>query len=96
MNKYLEFKQIPYEGKTKRFEIMSKLHGYSLGRIMWSTGWRRYIFCPAYPTDWSIDCLQDIQDFLQSLMDERKYINKKLHQNKINYMEVDAEIKLNG
>jgi hypothetical protein len=71
MSKYLEFKQVPYEGKTKRFEVISKLHGDVLGRISWHGAWRCYVFSPAFETIWNKDCLKDIQDFLQQLMDER-------------------------
>jgi hypothetical protein len=82
MSKYLEFLQIPYRGgKTKRFEVLSKNCKQTLGRIMWERGWRQYIFSPSYPTIWSRDCLKDIQDFLQQLMDERniaKIYNKGL------------------
>lgn len=73
MNPYLEFKQVPYEGKTKRFEVISIKHGYTLGRISWYGGWRCYIFSPAFETIWNKDCLKDIQDFLQQLMDERAF-----------------------
>lgn len=72
MSIYLEFKQVPYEGKTKRFEVISIKHGYSLGRISWYGAWRQYIFSPASETVWNRECLKDIQDFLQQLMDERK------------------------
>jgi hypothetical protein len=71
-SKYLEFKQVPYEGKTKRFEVMSVKHGYSLGRISWYGAWRQYTFSPAFETVWNKDCLKDIENFLQQLMDERK------------------------
>ena len=72
MNKFLEFKQIPYEGKTKRFEVISKLHGDVLGKICWYGGWRQYVFSPAYPTVWNNDCLTDIINFLEQLMESRK------------------------
>lgn len=72
MSKYLEFKKVQYEGKTKRFEVISINHGYALGRISWYGAWRQYTFSPAFETIWNKDCLKDIQDFLQQLMDERK------------------------
>ena len=72
MSKYLEFKQVPYEGKTKRFNIISKNSGDILGRISWYSPWRQYCFSPAFETIWNKDCLNDIQDFLQHLMDGRK------------------------
>ena len=46
MSKYLEFEQIPYEGKTKRFEVISKLHDVLLGEIKWFGRWRQYAFFP--------------------------------------------------
>lgn len=72
MSKYLEFKQVPYEGKTKRFEVISKNHGYSLGRISWLGKWRQYVFSPAFETVWNKDCLNDIQLFLDNLMFQRR------------------------
>jgi len=72
MSKYLEFKQVPYEGKIKRFEVISKNHGFILGRILWYVAWRQYIFHPQTETIYNKDCLNDIKNFLQQLMDERK------------------------
>ena len=103
MSKYLEFKEILFKAKTKKFEVVSKTsveqcpecmgekywlyHNYSvlclicdnkreipivLGRISWYPQWRQYIFSPCENTVWNKDCLKDIQDFLQKLMDERK------------------------
>jgi len=76
MIKYLEFKQVPYEGKTKRFEVISKNHESVIGRISWYGAWRQYTFSPAFETVWNRECLKDIQDFLQNLMDERKLNNR--------------------
>lgn len=72
ISKYLKFKQIPFKGKTKRFEIISKSSGDILGRISWYSNWRQYTFSPSYPTVWNKDCLKDIQDFIQQLMLERQ------------------------
>ena len=73
MSKYLNFQQvINFKGKTKRYEIISKSNGDVLGRIYWYAQWRQYTFSPAYPTVWNKECLKDIQNFLQQLMDERK------------------------
>lgn len=73
MAKYLIFQETSFKGKTKRFNIMSKSSGLSLGRISWYSQWRQYTFNPGYETIWNKDCLKEIQDFLQELMDERKY-----------------------
>ena len=73
MSKYLNFQQcFDFKGKTKRFEIVSKSSGDALGRISWYPQWRQYTFSPAYPTVWNVSCLQDIQNFINELMEERK------------------------
>jgi hypothetical protein len=76
MSEYLEFKQIPFKGKTKKFHIISKSSGFVLGLISWYPQWRCYTFSPAYPTTWNKDCLKDIEDFLNNLMIERKLNNR--------------------
>jgi len=73
MSEYLIFKQIPFDGKTKRFEVISKSRGDVLGRISWYGAWRQYTFSPSTNTIWNKDCLKDIQDFLMQLMEERKH-----------------------
>ena len=75
MSKYLEFieRENP-TGITKRYEIISKLHGDILGRISWYGAWRQYVFSSSTNTFWNKDCLKDIQDFLIKLMEERKYV----------------------
>ena len=72
MKSYLEFEKQFYEGKTERYNVISKTTGFVLGRIMWENGWRQYIFSPSYPTIWSKGCLKEIEDFLQQLIDKRK------------------------
>jgi hypothetical protein len=72
MSEYLIFKPISYEGKTKRFEVISKSWGAMLGRISWYNAWRQYTFSPSTNTIWNKDCLKDIQEFLIKLMQERK------------------------
>jgi len=72
MSKYLMFREVPYKGKTKRFTVVSRNSGGTLGRISWYSPWRQYCFSPVFETVWNKDCLKDIQDFLQYLMDERK------------------------
>ena len=72
MSKYLEFRQVPYKGKTKRFEVISKSQGYAIAKIQWYSAWRQYVFSSAFETVWNRECLKDIENFLQRLMDERK------------------------
>jgi len=83
MSKYLLFSQVYFTGKTKRFEIISKSSGNILGRIAWKKEWRRYALNPnsAFETFWDKDCLNDIENFLDKLMYERK-IKKAREKNK--------------
>ena len=71
-SKYLEFKQLNYKGRTKKFHVISKRAGVVLGKIYWWGAWRQYIFEPEKATVWNKDCLKNIQDFLKQLMTERK------------------------
>lgn len=73
MSTYLEFKEVLFKGKTKRFDIISKSSGDLLARIQWYPQWRQYVFLPAYPTRWNKDCLNDIEKFIENLMAERKW-----------------------
>ena len=72
MSKYLEFIEVPYKGKTKRFEVISKSSGYRLGKIAWYSQWRQYTFSPSFETIWNRDCLKDIIFFITNLMQDRK------------------------
>lgn len=67
MSKYLEFKEIPFEGKAEKFEVISKNHRYVLGRISFYPQWLQYVFSPSSETIWNKDCLNDIQKFLDKL-----------------------------
>jgi len=71
---FLEFIEVPFEGKTKWFEVRSVRSDELLGKIQFRPGWRCYVFEPCFPTIWSSDCLMDIQVFLNTLNDERKKI----------------------
>jgi len=71
-NKYLNFVEVPFEGKTKRFDVFSKSSGDLLARIQYYPQWRQYVFSPAYPTHWNTDCLMTIQLFINHLNDQRK------------------------
>lgn len=72
MSKYIEFEEVPYEGKTKRFLVMSKSQAHPLGKIQWYPAWRQYVFSPAFETVWNRTCLEDIQFFLTRLMEDRR------------------------
>jgi hypothetical protein len=74
-SKHLQFSQdMGYKGLTKKFFIRSKWDGSILGEVKWNPQWRQYCFYPniSFETQWSIDCLQDLTNFIQVLKDERK------------------------
>ena len=72
MSEYLEFVDVPnHSGKTRKVNVVSKKHGYSLGLIQWFGRWRQYVFVPAPETVFNKDCLRDIAQYLQDMMDER-------------------------
>ena len=64
--KWLRLRQVPFKGKTERWEVET-LDGKMIGRIAWSTGWRRYVLQPAYPTEWEQDCLREIAAFIEGM-----------------------------
>jgi len=58
---------------TKRYIVVSQFDQTRLGIVKWHGPWRQYIFISAnFPCNWSRDCLQDLTDFIQKLMDKRK------------------------
>lgn len=72
MKEYLEFKLIQKLPKTAVYAVVSKSDGKILGRVYWHWAWRQYIFEAFNITIWSRGCLQQIQDFIDKLMEERK------------------------
>ena len=71
--KYIYFVEVPNHGRTTKF-----FHGRNnkmdlcLGVIRWDRGWRQYCFYPNAETMFSKGCLEDVNDFIGQLMDERK------------------------
>jgi hypothetical protein len=73
-----EYKYIHFENysnpkqKTGRWMCVNNNHGTWLGEVKWYPGWRQYCFNPASDTVFSKGCLEDINNFIQQLMDGRK------------------------
>lgn len=67
MSEYINFTQIPYSGKTKRFEVTAVKTQITLGRICWYSGWRQYVFMPSFETLWNSECLKSITEYLEQL-----------------------------
>jgi len=73
MNKsYIEFELIEEKPKTKVFNVKNKNSSVILGIIKWFSSWRQYCFFPSEETIFSYGCMNEVIDFIQELMKERK------------------------
>lgn len=70
--KYLKFVVVHFKPKTKVFTVVSKRSDEELGVIEWYSKWRQYCFMPYGNTVWNPVCLQDIQNFINTIMIGRK------------------------
>ena len=71
--KYIYFIQTENpKRKTKTFDCMNNDGVTFLGEVKWECGWRQYCFFPEEQCVFAKSCLEDINDFIQQLMDERK------------------------
>lgn len=72
--KWIRFDEYPMPPgrKTKGFHVFNKDNEAFLGHIEWHTGFRKYSFYPDERTVFETQCLKDIADFLDQLMEERK------------------------
>lgn len=74
--KWIRFELLPRpEGrKTDIYQVFNKEFGELLGNISWHAPWRKYSFFPAGKNlVFEATCLQDIVNFLNKLMEERKH-----------------------
>ena len=76
-SKWIYFEKVTPEKprKTDIFKVVAKADNFVLGEIKWYPSWRCYAFYPTGNTVFELTCLQDITNFVKSLMSERK--NKK-------------------
>jgi hypothetical protein len=74
MSKWIHFWQVLDEKrKTKIFAVVAKEGGIPLGSIKWFGRWRKYAFFPQPNTVFETQCLTDIVEFINKLMEERKH-----------------------
>lgn len=80
MSEYLDFIDVPnHSGKTRKVNVVSKKHGFSLGLIQFYGRWRQFVFIPASETVFNKDCLRDIAVFLDVMMADRKVEPMLMH-----------------
>jgi ribosomal protein S27AE len=80
---YIEFKLTKKGEKTNFYDVLSRNSGSSLGFISWHSPWRQYVFFPDEDTIWNVGCLEEIQIFINNLMQERKPKLKILEKDQI-------------
>jgi hypothetical protein len=71
---YLKFSEEPtLPGKKTKVWLVENQAGEYLGQIHWRTGWRRYVcVMDEFDTEWSVECLRELADFIDMQMLNRK------------------------
>lgn len=72
MKSYIIMVEVEKKPKTSVYEVRTKNDGFVLGIIKWYGPWRQYCFFPSEETLWSRGCLQEIIDFIEKIMSDRK------------------------
>ena len=72
-SKWLIFSLYENTGKTLKYEVLTKdTASIKLGEVRWFGRWRQYAFFPNFETVFEKQCMRDITNFLETLMNERK------------------------
>jgi len=74
-SKYMDAEVVEEKPKTKVYALKSKHYGDVLGYVKLFAPWRQYCLYvpPEVETWWSRGCLEDVNRFITSLMEERKH-----------------------
>lgn len=84
MKKFLRFEEMENIGKkTKVYDVYSTHSDDFLGSINWDTGWRQYVFSPDM-TKWSVGCLRQLADFVETLNMQQKQSHNDNERNETN------------
>ena len=70
---YLHIRQVPFKGKTTRWEVRNKHNGALLGLVKWYPPWRQYCFYPNADAVFSHGCLENTTAHIKRLMGERRH-----------------------
>ncbi len=62
---FLYFQEREHKGKTRKWIVLNKMHGIEIGKVKWSTSFRKYAFFPERDTVYEQVCLRDIADFIE-------------------------------
>lgn len=69
--KYITMVLVDQKPKTGVYRVDNNRNGQELGIIKWFPGWRQYCYFPSCPAVYSKGCLEDINEFMESLRNQR-------------------------
>lgn len=69
--KFIHFRIFEEKEKTNVYICCNNKSGGKLGFIKWHGPWRQYCFFPECDTVFNKGCLNDVNDFIKHLMNER-------------------------
>lgn len=72
MKSYVTFEVDHELPKTAVYAVCSRSSGDGLGWIKWYAPWRQYCFFPHSETIWAKNCLIEVNEFIEGLMNERR------------------------
>ena len=69
---YIHFVYVGTPRKTQIWYCYSNSSRKVLGTVKWYGAWQQYCFFPQYETVFNKECLEDVNDFITKLMEDRK------------------------
>jgi hypothetical protein len=69
--RYISFGRRISKTKTAVYACHNNSSGAEVGIVKWYGPWRQYCFFPARGTIFSKGCMEDVNDFIRQLMEER-------------------------
>ena len=70
--KYIHMDLLESGLKTNLYSVRTNSGNDGIGYIKWYSPWRQYCLFPRDDTVWNKGCLEDVNEFIQTLMDKRK------------------------
>lgn len=70
--KFIYFTKITQKTKTSVWKCRNNKNHWPLGEVKWYPAWRQYCYFPTDEGVYSRGCLENINDFIDQLEEERK------------------------
>ncbi len=74
---YLHFEKVADKPKTSVWSCRTNRNNDELGTIKWYGPWRQYCYFPTVQAVYNTGCLNDINDFISQLKNERDEKSKE-------------------